>query len=163
MCCVMCVYSTCLHWLHTFAGKYRVRYKEDGLERWLLPHQVQQPQQADVGDVQSSVSEVHESQQLQQVDVGDVQSSFSKVHEVQQPLQADVGDVHSSVSEVHESQQPCTDVAQPSVSQHLIIACGMQFMAVSYIMSCHFVMFVCSEECSSVVVQMLMVSKENVT
>ena len=117
----MCVYSTCLHWLHTFAGKYRVRYKEDGLERWLLPHQVQQPQQADVGDVQSSVSEVH------------------------------------------ESQQPCTDVAQPSVSQHLIIACGMQFMAVSYIMSCHFVMFVCSEECSSVVVQMLMVSKENVT
>ena len=142
MCCVMCVYSTCLHWLHTFAGKYRVRYKEDGLERWLLPHQVQQPQQADVGDVQSS---------------------FSKVHEIQQPQKADVGDVHSSVSEVHESQQPCTDVAQPSVSQHLIIACGMQFMAVSYIMSCHFVMFVCSEECSSVVVQMLMVSKENVT
>jgi len=139
---VMCVYSTCLHWLHTFAGKYRVRYKEDGLERWLLPHQVQQPQQADVGDVQSS---------------------FSKVHEIQQPQKADVGDVHSSVSEVHESQQPCTDVAQPSVSQHLIIACGMQFMAVSYIMSCHFVMFVCSEECSSVVVQMLMVSKENVT
>jgi len=138
----MCVYSTCLHWLHTFAGKYRVRYKEDGLERWLLPHQVQQPQQADVGDVQSS---------------------FSKVHEIQQPQKADVGDVHSSVSEVHESQQPCTDVAQPSVSQHLIIACGMQFMAVSYIMSCHFVMFVCSEECSSVVVQMLMVSKENVT
>ena len=142
MCCVVCVYSTCLHWLHTFAGKYRVRYKEDGLERWLLPHQVQQPQQADVGDVQSS---------------------FSKVHEIQQPQKADVGDVHSSVSEVHESQQPCTDVAQPSVSQHLIIACGMQFMAVSYIMSCHFVMFVCSEECSSVVVQMLMVSKENVT
>ena len=139
---MMCVYSTCLHWLHTFAGKYRVRYKEDGLERWLLPHQVQQPQQADVGDVQSS---------------------FSKVHEIQQPQKADVGDVHSSVSEVHESQQPCTDVAQPSVSQHLIIACGMQFMAVSYIMSCHFVMFVCSEECSSVVVQMLMVSKENVT